>query len=188
MSKVILMKNLKKNEKEIINAIIEGKIFIYPTDTIYGLGCNALDENAVNKIREIKQRDDKPFSVIAPSVEWINKNFSFKHKNQIKKLPGPFSFIVKMKKDAIANNVSKDILAIRIPDHKFTKVIQKAKVPFITTSVNISGKKHAKSIKEIPKEILDNADYVIDDGVLLNNPSVIIDLTEKIPKIVKRNI
>ena len=188
MVKVILMKDVKKNEKEIINAVIEGKIFIYPTDTIYGLGCNALDENAVKKIREIKQRDDKPFSVIAPSVEWINKNFTFKHKNQIKKLPGPFSFIVKMKKDIVAKNVSKDTLAVRIPEHKFTKVIQKAKVPFITTSVNISGKKHAKSIKEIPNEILDNVDYIIDDGVLENNPSVIIDLTEKIPKIVKRNI
>src|SRR3989344_5535621 len=188
MVKVILMKDVKKNEKEIINAVIEGKIFIYPTDTIYGLGCNALDENAVNRLREVKQRDDKPFSVIAPSVEWINKNFTFKHKNQIKKLPGPFSFIVKMKKEVVAKNVSKDTLTIRIPEHKFTKVIQKAKAPFITTSVNISRKKHAKSIKEIPNEILDNVDYIIDDGVLENNPSVIIDLTEKIPKIVKRNI
>lgn len=187
MAKIILMKNTKKNEKEIINAIKEGKIFIYPTDTIYGLGCNALDENAVNRLREIKQRDDKPFSVIAPSVEWINKNFTFKNKAQIRKLPGPFTFIVKIKKSVVADNVSKETLAIRIPDHKFTKVIQKAKLPFITTSVNISGKKPIRNIKDVPNEILDKVDYMIDDGVLDINPSVIIDLTGDIPKIVKRD-
>ena len=68
------------NETEIIDFIRKGKIFIYPTDTIYGLGCDALNEKSVEKIKEIKKRDkDKPLSVIAPSKKWIfDKKYFFR--------------------------------------------------------------------------------------------------------------
>ena len=62
-------------QNNLIQEILSGKIFIYPTDAIYGLGCNAENIDAVNKIKEIKQRDkDKPLSVIAPSIDWIKEN------------------------------------------------------------------------------------------------------------------
>ncbi len=65
------MKQLVDLKKE----ILAGKVFIYPTDTIYGLGCNALDIGAVERIKDIKGGDrDKPMSVIAPSMDWIKEN------------------------------------------------------------------------------------------------------------------
>ncbi|MDD5331981.1 MAG: L-threonylcarbamoyladenylate synthase [Candidatus Nanoarchaeia archaeon] len=182
---IIAINNIKKNR--IVKDIREGKIFIYPTDTIYGLGCNALDREAVSKIRGIKERENKPFSVIAPSKKWIFDNFKA-NKSYIDKLPGPFTFVVKMnKKGIVAENVNlkSNTLGVRIPNHIFSVLVQEAKVPFITTSVNISGKKPINSVKEIPKKILKNVDIIIDEGTLNNNPSTVIDLTGKTAKILR---
>lgn len=159
--------NLKKE-------ILAGKIFIYPTDTIYGIGCNALNIKAVSKIREIKRRDQKPFSIIAPSFEWIEKNCVVNI--ELKKyLPGPYTIILKKKDKNFLSNISKtDSIGIRIPDCDFTQEIQSTRVPFVTTSVNFSGEKPANNIKEIPKEIIKKVDYVFNVGELSGKPSTII--------------
>ena len=62
---------------EIINKL-KKEVFIYPTDTIYGIGCDATNSELVKQIRKIKQRDKKPLSVIAPSKKWILDNFKVK--------------------------------------------------------------------------------------------------------------
>ena len=177
------------NEEEIIKEMRNGKIFIYPTDTIYGLGCNALDSYAVRKIRDIKKRSLKPFSVIAPNKEWIFKNFKVLKKEHVNKLPGPFTFILERK---TSNSVAREValrsnsVGVRIPNCKFTEIVRRAKIPFVTTSVNISGKKYATSIKDIEREIFDRVDIIIENGVLNRRPSILLDYRESIPKIVKR--
>ena len=78
-----------------VDEILNGKIFVYPTDTIYGLGCNALDGASVNKIKKMKGRDkDKPISVIAPSIDWIRENCIVDF-DLHKYLPGPYTLILK---------------------------------------------------------------------------------------------
>lgn len=187
MLKIIKLKKVK--EKAIIKAIRQGKIIIYPTDTIYGIGCDALNTDSVLRIRMIKGRDaEKPFSVIAQSKQWVYKNFEV-NKAYIRKLPGPFTFILRTKKEKlvsnhVTNNVN--ILAVRIPDHPFTKIIQKAKRPFISTSVNISGEPPITDINKIPKRILKQVDIIIDAGPLENRPSTLIDLTGNIARIIQR--
>ncbi|GAG45638.1 unnamed protein product, partial [marine sediment metagenome] len=76
---------IKKKEIEIRK--LRNSVFIYPTDTIYGIGCNALNSKLVKRIRRIKKRDNKPFSVIAPSKKWIYDNCEVDRKI-LKKLPG----------------------------------------------------------------------------------------------------
>ena len=160
---------------KVVSDILEGKIFIYPTDTIYGIGCNALDESAVKKIRDIKKRDkNKPLSVIAPSFEWIRKHcvvdFDIK-----KYLPGPYTLILKKKDPDFLKHVSEtDSLGIRIPDCEFSEKVKKAKTPFITTSVNLSGEPFAVSIKDVPVEIKSKVDRVVDAGELNGKPSALI--------------
>ncbi len=166
---------------QIIKAIKSGAILIYPTDTVYGIGCNAKLAKSVKKIREIKQQFDRPFSVIAPSIDWIAKNLEIK-KEVREKLPGPYTFILKKKKECVAKNVTFDnTLGVRIPKHKFTKIIQEAGVPFVTTSANLTGEKAPKSLKEVKLK----ADYVIDGGTLKGKPSKVIDLTGK-PKVLRK--
>ena len=176
------------NKSEIVRRIKDGDLFIYPTDTVYGLGCNAMKQGSVQLIKEIKSRNEKPLSVIAPNRQWIRKNFEVINKNFIKKLPGPYTYILKIKNRAVARNVNPGMktLGIRIPDHAFADLIKKAKVPFITTSVNYAGKSPARKIKDIPKRILSRVDIIIDDGFLPNYPSTVIDLTGKMARIIKR--
>ncbi len=162
------------NQAQLTKAVLSGKIFIYPTDTIYGIGCNALDKEAVEKIREIKKRDNKPFSIIAPSFKWIEENFMIDC--ELKKyLPGPYTIILKKKNKNFLSWVSDtDSLGIRIPDNEFCRKIQKTGVPFITTSVNLAGEPFATKISDISKDIKNKVDFIIDEGELNGNPSTLI--------------
>jgi L-threonylcarbamoyladenylate synthase len=161
--------------------IREGKIFIYPTDTVYGLGCDASNVFSVNKIREIKGKKD-PLSIIAPGKAWIKKHCECG--NEIEKLPGPFTFLYKSDfKGEFNNNL--EILGVRIPNHEFSEIIEGEGIPFITTSVNKSGEKPAKSVQEIPQEILKFVDFIIDDGPMKGNSSTIIDYSQSPPKVIR---
>lgn len=163
------------DNKEIITAVKNGKIFIYPTDTIYGLGCDATNKQAVEKIKEIKKRDNKPLSIITPSKEWIKDNLIVDCKLE-KYLPGSYTLILKKKNPDFLQWVSNtDSLGVRIPANKFTKIIQASGVPFITTSVNLSGEPFAVTLDEISKEIKDKVDIIIEAGEFLSGkPSTLI--------------
>ena len=161
--------------QEIISEIKKGKIFIYPTDTIYGLGCDATNIDSVNKIKKIKQRDkDKPLSIIAPSIDWIKENLII-DTDLSKYLPGPYTIILKKKNPDFLYHVSNtDSLGIRIPNNEFTKIIQKSNLPFITTSVNLSEQPFLTDIKFLDKQIKNKIDHIIDIGPLTGKPSTLI--------------
>ena len=177
-------KFVKNNEAEIIKAIHDGKIFIYPTDTIYGLGANALNTGAVLAIREIKQRPSKALSVIAPSIEWIRENCMMNDEveKNLKKLPGPFTFFLNLKNQRCVsqeiNPLDEKTLGVRIPKHWFTKIIQKAGVPFITTSANMSDESYMRGIEDLDKGIKEAVDYIVYEGVINGEESTKIDLTD----------
>lgn len=161
---------------DFVDDIKHGAVFIYPTDTIYGLGCDATNEESVKMIRDIKFRDkDTPMSVIAPSVEWIKENCVVDDELIEKYLPGPYTLILK-KKDAdfLKHVSSNDSLGVRIPDCEFTEVVKKAGVPFITTSVNVPGESFAVKLSDIDHDILDMAEIVIGVGKLDGRPSTLI--------------
>lgn len=163
-------------ENKILESIKDGSIFIYPTDTIYGLGCNAENREAVEKIKQIKGREaDKPLSLIAPSKDWILQNTTAEKTLIDKYLPGPYTLILNKKDPDFLSHLSPiPTLGIRIPDHAFTKNIEKAKVPFITTSVNLSSEPPAKQIEEIKPEILNKVDKIVNTGPLSGTPSTLI--------------
>jgi L-threonylcarbamoyladenylate synthase len=155
--------------------ILEGKIFIYPTDTIYGLGCDATNVGSVEKIKEMKGRDkDKPLSVIAPSFGWIEENLIVDCDIR-KYLPGQYTIILKKKNPNFFKHVSSgDSLGVRIPNCDFTREVQSAGVPFITTSVNSAGDPFAVSIEDVKEKIKFNVDVIVDVGELNGRPSTLV--------------
>jgi len=161
--------------RELKEKILSGKIFIYPTDTVYGLGCDATNKNSIKKIKDIKFRDkDKPLSIIAPSIKWIKENCIIEY-NIENYLPGPYTLILKKKDINFLNWVSEtDTLGVRIPKNDFCDEIRKIGKPFITTSVNLSGENPAVSIKDINMEIIKQVDEVIDNGKLNGKSSTLI--------------
>ncbi len=190
--KIFSKEEANLNKEFIISEMIAGKIFIYPTDTLYGFGTNMNNQKSIQKIFEIKKREKKAFLVVIPSYNWLLKNCEI-NKKQLeliqKKLPGPYSFIVETKKNINILNyleTPQNSLGIRIPNNWFYEFIKLANIPFSSTSVNFSGEASAKSFKEIPKEILRQVDYAIyDDENISFKASTIIDIRSNEEKILR---
>jgi L-threonylcarbamoyladenylate synthase len=168
--------------KEIPKALIEGKIFVYPTDTLYGIGCNAEISESVKKIYQAKNRSlDKPFSVIVPSKEWIFKNTKISKENKRfveSLLPGPYTVILKVKK-RIPFVVSKEkTIGIRIPKNEFCDLIRRQNILFVTTSVNLTEEEPVFRIEDIPPPIRKIVDFAIDAGEIKGYASRVFDLTK----------
>jgi L-threonylcarbamoyladenylate synthase len=152
--------------EDLIMNIDDGEIFIHPTDTIYGIGCDATSKEAVRKVRDVKNRNDKPFSVIAPGKKWIldNCQLSDKGKEWIEKLPGPYTLILKLKnKGAIAANVNFDMdtIGVRIPDHWFSEAVEKIGKPIISTSANKIGDNFMTNLEDLHDDIMNNVAFII---------------------------
>ena len=177
---IINKEEFEANGEKVLDILKTG-IFIYPTDTIYGIGCDATNKKLVEKIRQIKQRPETPFSVISPSANWIFENcvVSANAKEWIGKLPGAYTLILKLKnKSTIAENVSKkESVGVRIPAHWFSKVVEGLGVPIVTTSVNLSGEKFMTLIEDLDENIKKKVDLIIYEGEKKGTPSEIIDLT-----------
>lgn len=161
--------------------LANGAVFIHPTDTIYGLGCDATNDEAVAKIRDIKERFKRPFSVIAPSKEWIKENCEMTEKAEewLEKLPGPYTLIMKLKnKNAISEkaNMGKDTLGVRIPDHWMSHVTSAVGVPIITTSANKIDQNYMTSIDDLDISIKGKVDFAIYEGEKKGRPSKLVHL------------
>lgn len=189
MTMVIKMKEILKDpvlQKQIITEMKRGAVFVYPTDTIYGIGCNANKSDSVSRIRKAKG-SIAPFSVIAPTKDWVDKNFKVKHPAYIDKLPGPYTMVMKKKRQVFLFWVgTRASIGVRMPDHPFQKLVKKSGVPFVSTSVNKSGHRYIRDTSEIPEEMKLFIDFIIDDGKLDNKPSRIFDLTGDKPAELKR--
>jgi len=187
----VLSKEEFENQKDVIRTSLKenSPVFIYPTDTIYGIGCNALNTEAVEKIRIIKQRKTNPFSVIAPSKEWIDENFVINDnaKEWIKRLPGPYTLVLKIKNQCVAENVAPglDTLGIRIPDNWFSDFVNEIDIPIVTTSANKSSNDPMTSINELDSEIKSRVDFLVYEGEKKGVPSRIVDLTDD-EKVIER--
>jgi len=181
--------------RKIILKEVPKSIFVYPTDTIYGIGCNALDEKLVNRVRRLKN-SNQPFSVIVPNKEWIYENCVVTEEAEewIRKLPGPYTLLLKLKnRNAVAKNVhnydmSGDVIVgVRMPNHWFLSVAYTLKLPIITTSANVTGQNFMTSLDDLDMNIRNNVDYVFYEGSKMGMPSTIVHLAGSHVKVQPRN-
>ncbi len=193
------MKIVKINPQEIEDDLIEesirlmesGEIILYPTDTLYGLGANIFDENALKKLYSVKKRSTtKPISVCVSNIDWIPKiaHLSSEKMSIISKiLPGPFTIILK-KKDCISELLTggSENIGIRIPDSEICQKISQ-KFPITTSSANISGKETKKSVDEILEQLDTDLGLVIDAGPSNDDKaSTVIDFTVDPPILLRK--
>lgn len=168
--------NWKKNidEQELIevcNLLKNGEIVVFPTETVYGIGGNALDKNAVKKIFEAKGRpSDNPLIVHIADKKVINeiaREITEIEQRLIDKfMPGPFTLILK-KTEKVPEIVSGglDTVAIRMPENEIArKIIAGSGVPIAAPSANISGKPSGTLIEDIQKELEDKVAAIVDGG------------------------
>ena len=171
--------------------IRKGAIFVHPTDTIYGIGCSVLSSEAVNNVREVKQRRFMPFSILVPSKKWIFENCEVNKKANewVDKLPGAYTLVLSLKnKNAIVPEVNNNLrtVGVRIPDHWFSSYVRELGFPVITTSANVVGENFMTSIEDLDERIKSKVDFIIYEGEKKGRPSTIVDLSKKEPQITKR--
>ena len=174
---------------EAIDIMVGGGIILYPTDTVYGLGANIFNNDAVEKIYEIKNRDQsKPLSVLVQDIESLELIADLNRQSREivnEWLPGPFTFILNKKK-AVSPYVSASTkVGVRIPDYKIARLLA-GLFPITTTSANLTNEDTLSNPQDILKQIGDGVDLVIDVGPLDKaKPSTVIDLSSSKPVLVR---
>jgi L-threonylcarbamoyladenylate synthase len=186
------LENAVARAREVLQA---GGVIIYPTDTVYGLGCDAFSDVAVAKIYAIKGRDPhKPISCIVRDLDMAAE---FGEVNDVarklaeKFLPGPLTIILK-KKEGVESGIARgtDAIGIRIPNNEFCLNLARSYgKPFTTTSANLSGVLTASTVEEILEQLGDKAktiDLAVTGVALANTlPSTVVDVRVDVPTILR---
>ena len=179
--------------KVICNLIKNGEVVIFPTETVYGLGANALDAEAVGKIFMAKGRpSDNPLIVHIASkkdIEEIAKDITEMEQKLIDHfMPGPFTLILK-KKDVLPSIVTAglDTVAVRMPKHHIAQaIITFSGVPIAAPSANVSGKPSGTNISDIRQELESRVSAIIDGGdAEIGLESTVVKVINEVPVILR---
>jgi L-threonylcarbamoyladenylate synthase len=165
-----------------INAVLSsGNLIIYPTDTLYGIGCDARDASAVARIKALKGRDH-PVSVLAPSLSWIKENCEIG--DWIEKLPGPFTLIAPFTEGIVCAEVNNgsQLLGVRYIGGELNENLE---FPIVTTSVNTHGKKPMSCLSDCEEKFFEAVELIIDVGVIDGCGSTLVFVNDG--KVVARN-
>jgi tRNA threonylcarbamoyl adenosine modification protein (Sua5/YciO/YrdC/YwlC family) len=163
----------------------EGGIVIYPTDTVYGLGCSIENREAIERVHLIKrQRTDKPFSFVCADLKHISEyahvsNNAFKVMKKL--IPGPYTFILpagRMKSLPRILVSKRKTVGIRVPDSRVTlAIVRELGHPILSTSVSLETGEVLNDPAVIVERFRNQVDMIIDGGVSLSSPSTVLDLT-----------
>jgi len=195
-----ILKLSQKNLKEIVEiaakSIQQGKVLVCPTDTVYGLVCDATNEKAVEKVFKIKRRvAKKPIPIFVKDTKMAKKLAKIDKKQEkfLKSVwPGKVTVVLRPKKKFPKGiGKPKKEIGLRIPNYKFiNQLLSIVDCPLTGTSANISGKPPSTKIKEVLEQFKNQKslpDLVIDVGNLKpSKPSTVIDLTTSPPKILRQ--
>lgn len=173
MNKYIDIKNVENLNilNDAANVIRSGGLVLMPTETVYGIGADGLNKNAVQKIFAAKGRkQDNPLILHISNMEMLDKiacdisDLEYKLMNKF--WPGPLTIILK-RKDIVPDIVTGglDTVGVRMPSNKVAnKLIELANTPIAAPSANISGKPSGTNIQDIIDELGNKVDYIVDDG------------------------
>ena len=154
---------------EAARIIKNGGVVVYPTDTVYGIGCDVFNQEAVKRVYEAKQREAKPMPVLCSSLDDVLRVCSISGEAlRIAHMvwPGPVS-IIAPKRPELPDLVTSgmDEVAVRIPASlPVLEVMRIAETPIVGTSANISGRPPPRGADEVSPELLSRVDLLLDGG------------------------
>ncbi|MCC5920130.1 MAG: threonylcarbamoyl-AMP synthase [Cyclobacteriaceae bacterium] len=184
--------------KKIVDVLRQGGVIIYPTDTIYGLGCDIFDTRAVDRVCQIKgvKRQKSNFSFICHDLSHIAEytkaldNATFKLMKNA--LPGPFTFILRASsKVPKLITAKKKTVGIRVPDNSIPRtIVERLGNPIITTSIHDEDEilEYSTDPELIYEKFKNQVDIVIDGGYGKNVASTVVDCTESEPVILREGV
>ncbi len=187
--------NIDEGMNEAVNVaskiFLEGKVFVYPTDTIYGFGANPFNENALGRINEIKEREmGKMYILLISDVQTLLKYVDIKIEKHLDFLismwPNPVSCVLNLNKET-GKILGVETAAFRIPNHRFClKLLKEIKMPLISTSVNRSQQHPLNEINLIHYEFEEEVDAIFYSAKKsFFTASTLIDLSGKSPKLIR---
>lgn len=165
-----------------VAAIRRGDLVVYPTETVYGLGANALDPDAVGRVFEAKGRSrDKPLSMALSELSAAAEYTRMSDRERAfceRFLPGPVTVLVE-RTDRVPDVLvdGRTRVGIRVPDHDLARELARRTGPITATSANRSGEPSARRIEEIDPAIRESA-VVLDGGETPGGESTVVDVSE----------
>jgi tRNA threonylcarbamoyl adenosine modification protein (Sua5/YciO/YrdC/YwlC family) len=175
----------KRLVTKVCEALEQGKIIAYPTDTFYGMGCDLMNKKGIELIYKLKNRPLKqPFSIVCDSLKEISlyaqvSNYAYKTMKRC--LPGPYTFILEATQLVPKIMMTKRrTVGIRVPDNKIClAIVRTLGRPIISTS---AGFDDPSSIEEAYRK---NLELVVDGGALFPEPSSVISLIDDVPEVIR---
>jgi L-threonylcarbamoyladenylate synthase len=176
----------------IAEAIKKGQVLVYPTDTIYGLGCDAFNEDAVRRVNQLKSRaEGRPLLVLIPGREWLFRlatGFSAGSLKLVESFwPGPLTLIFRAPSGAPQGVLGDgDSIGIRWPRNPFIQaLLDVVGGPIISTSANISGGQPLRDPGQEKNEIMDAVDLIVNGGPLAGRESTLLDISGAVPQLLR---
>lgn len=178
--------------RRVVEVLEDGGVIAYPTDTIYGFGCSLYNKRGIERIYQIKGIEkNRPFSFICADLKDISmyaKVSNYAYKTMKRLLPGPYTFILEGTKLVPKIMLTRRKTAgIRVPNNPIClALVRELGHPIISTSATSPAGETFYDPAEIEKKVGKLLDLVIDAGPLVSEPSSVIDLTEEMPKILRK--
>lgn len=177
------------------DVLASGGVIAYPTDTLYGLGADAGNREAVERVRDIKGKaGDSPILIIAADTnmakEWVQFN-DYAEELAQRLWPGPLTLILRLRSENLGYLVGSAAgLAVRVPGLELARrLCTMLGEPITSTSANLSGGENNLSAGEIKNQLGAKIDMILDAGPIKANPgSTIIDLTGDTPRLIREGV
>jgi L-threonylcarbamoyladenylate synthase len=187
---------MKGRLEEVIERLRQGKVGIFPTDTVYGIGCRMDNKDAVKKVYLIRNRPaEKSLLVLVSSLEmakeYVDIGSEVEEKLISKFWPGGLTIIFNSKKDKVLPivNAGGNTLAVRLPNHQvLQKIIEGVGVPLVAPSANFSGGDTPFTFSDVDPHLMQKVDFVLNGMCTMEGTSTIIDTTVKPWKIVRQGV
>jgi tRNA threonylcarbamoyl adenosine modification protein (Sua5/YciO/YrdC/YwlC family) len=167
---------------QVVDSLRQGAVIAYPTDTMYGIGCDIFNQKAVKRIYQIKRRDkSKPFSFICSSLKDVSQYCFLSnsaYRLMKKCLPGPYTFVLPAMKIVPKIMMSKQkTVGIRVPENKICQqIVNSLGNPILTTSANLEEDIYLSEAFEVEERLGSQIDIIIDGEPITPAPSSVISL------------